>query len=83
MAPPLKVAVLDDYQELSKPYYETLDSASYEVYYFKDTLRPYNHPQTTQEEKDKLAKRLEPFHIICKTTAPPHCLPDPMLIAII
>ncbi|CAJ2500002.1 Uu.00g028550.m01.CDS01 [Anthostomella pinea] len=63
--PPTKIAVLDDYQELSKPHYEPLGSSGYEVTTFTDTLLPYNHPDTPQDVKDELVKRLEPFNIIC------------------
>ncbi|KAI1342887.1 D-isomer specific 2-hydroxyacid dehydrogenase [Xylariaceae sp. FL0016] len=59
-----KVAILDDYQELSKPHFERLRD-SYEVTIFTDTLLPYNHPDTPQIEKDALAQRLEPFEVIC------------------
>jgi hypothetical protein len=67
MAGPLKIAILDDYQNLSEPQFKALDSASYHVTIFRDTLLPYNHPATPQEVKDKLVKRLEPFTVICKS----------------
>ncbi|KAH8883617.1 D-isomer-specific 2-hydroxyacid dehydrogenase-like protein [Thozetella sp. PMI_491] len=60
-----KVAVLDDYQNLSESAYKRLDPATYEVTIFRDTLLPYNHPDTPQDVKDQLVKRLEPFDIIC------------------
>ncbi len=63
---PIKVAVLDDYQDRAGPGFKTLDPATYEVAIFKDTLLPYNHPDTPQSVKDELAARLEPFHVICK-----------------
>ncbi|KAK1777991.1 D-isomer specific 2-hydroxyacid dehydrogenase [Copromyces sp. CBS 386.78] len=61
---PIKVAVLDDYQGISEPKFKALDSSKYEFSFFKDTLRPYNHPDTTQDVKDQLVKRLEPFTVI-------------------
>ena len=61
----VKIAVLDDYQEASKPHFDKLRSAGYDVVTFTDTLLPYNHPDTPQDAKDALAKRLEPFTIIC------------------
>lgn len=66
MADRLKIAVLDDYQGVSEPHFKALDPSSYEVADFKDTLLPYNHPNTPQDEKDKLVKRLEPFTVICR-----------------
>ncbi|KAK8058000.1 hypothetical protein PG994_008448 [Apiospora phragmitis] len=60
-----KIAVLDDYQELSKPHFDRLRDAGYDVTTFTDTLLRYNHPDTPQEVKDALVKRLEPFAIIC------------------
>jgi hypothetical protein len=62
---PLKIAVLDDYQGLSEPHFKQLDSAAYDVAIFRDTLLPYNHPDTPQNIKDELVKRLEPFAVIC------------------
>ncbi|KAK3309482.1 D-isomer specific 2-hydroxyacid dehydrogenase [Chaetomium strumarium] len=64
MPAPIKIAVLDDYQGISEPKFKSLDPAKYEVTFFKDTLLPYNHPDTPQEVKDKLAARLEPFTVI-------------------
>lgn len=61
-----KIAVLDDYQKLSEPLFERLRSSGYEVTTFTDTLLPYNHPNTPQDAKDELVKRLEPFDIISK-----------------
>lgn len=62
---PIKIAVLDDYQGISEPHFTQLDSISYDVTIFKDTLLPYNHPDTPQNVKDELVKRLEPFIVIC------------------
>lgn len=62
---PLKVAVLDDYQGISAPSFAKLDSSSFEVTTFRDTLRPYNHPDTPDAEREALVQRLLPFDIIC------------------
>ncbi|KAI0509122.1 D-isomer specific 2-hydroxyacid dehydrogenase [Xylaria bambusicola] len=59
------IAILDDYQEFSKAPFERLRSSGYQVTTFKDTLLPYNHPDTPQDAKDALVNRLEPFNIIC------------------
>ncbi|KAL2155244.1 hypothetical protein VTH82DRAFT_3920 [Thermothelomyces myriococcoides] len=64
MSGPIKVAVLDDYQGISEPKFKALDPAKFEVSFFKETLRPYNHPDTPQEVKDELVARLEPFTVI-------------------
>lgn len=64
---PYKVAVLDDYQGLSKAKFAKLDAAKVEVTYFSDTLPPYNHSDTPQSMKDALVERLEPFQVICTT----------------
>ncbi|KAI1414890.1 D-isomer-specific 2-hydroxyacid dehydrogenase-like protein [Hypoxylon sp. FL1857] len=61
---PTKIAVLDDYQKLSEPLFERLRASGFEVTTFTDTLLPYNHPNTLQDAKDALVKRLEPFEII-------------------
>ncbi|KAI1091857.1 D-isomer-specific 2-hydroxyacid dehydrogenase-like protein [Rostrohypoxylon terebratum] len=63
---PIKIAVLDDYQLVSPPIFEIkLQPLGFEVTIFTDTLLPYNHPNTPQDDKDALVKRLEPFEIIC------------------
>ena len=63
--PGRKIAVLDDYQSLSKPHFDKLHEAGYEVTIFTDTLLPYSRPDTPQDVKEALVKRLEPFNIIC------------------
>ena len=65
MSTPLKLAVLDDYQGFAEPHFKELDPAKYDVTIFRDTLLPYNHPDTPQEVKDQLVKRFQPFAIIC------------------
>ncbi|SPO02525.1 related to formate dehydrogenase [Cephalotrichum gorgonifer] len=74
----LKVAVLDDYQGVSKTSFDALDRASFEVTIFRDTLRPYSHPDTNDAERDALVERLLPFEIICtmreRTPFPPPLL---------
>ncbi|GAB1309974.1 D-isomer specific 2-hydroxyacid dehydrogenase [Madurella fahalii] len=64
MSAPIKVAVLDDYQGISEPKFKALDPAKYEVSFFRDTLLPYNHPDTPQAVKDQLVARLQPFTVI-------------------
>jgi hypothetical protein len=67
----IKVAVLDDYQGISEPKFRALDPAKYAVSFFKDTLPPYNHPDTPQDFKDKLVARIEPFAVICMLSTSP------------
>ncbi|KAF4784245.1 D-isomer specific 2-hydroxyacid dehydrogenase [Colletotrichum scovillei] len=61
----LKIAVLDDYQGISEPHFSKLDKSLFNVTTFKDTLLPYNHPETPEYAKDALVSRLEPFDILC------------------
>ncbi|KLU81371.1 hypothetical protein MAPG_00461 [Magnaporthiopsis poae ATCC 64411] len=61
----MQVAVLDDYQGISEPHFATLDKSIFEVTTFKNTLLPYNHPDTPASVKDELVTRLEPFTVIC------------------
>lgn len=72
MATPIKVAVLDDYQGFAEPIFKKLDPSSFEVIIFRDTLLPYNHPDTPQDVKDELVSRLEPFQVICMPSPPYH-----------
>ena len=71
MAAPIKVAVLDDYQGISEPKFRALDPAKFDVAFFKDTLRPYNPPDTPQDVQDQLVARLKPFTVICVSPPPP------------
>lgn len=59
----LKIAVLDDYQGASEPYWAKFKD-DHEIVYFPDTLPPYNGADTPQSVKDALVKRLEPFNVI-------------------
>ncbi|KAI1181340.1 D-isomer specific 2-hydroxyacid dehydrogenase [Nemania sp. FL0916] len=59
------IAILDDYQGISKSPFDKLRSAGYQVTTFDDTLLPYSHPDTSQDAKDAIVNRLEPFNIIC------------------
>ncbi|RDA87604.1 hypothetical protein CP532_3952 [Ophiocordyceps camponoti-leonardi (nom. inval.)] len=60
----IKVAVLDDYHGLAPAHFNKLDGSLYAVDYIPETLRPYNHAETTQEEREKLVERLEPYEVI-------------------
>ncbi|PHH91865.1 hypothetical protein CDD83_9959 [Cordyceps sp. RAO-2017] len=59
-----RVAVLDDYHGLARSHFDKLNTSLYAIEYFPETLRPYDHPDTPQAERDELAKRLEPFAVI-------------------
>ena len=67
----ISIAVLDDYQGISEPKFMALNPGKFVSTFFKDTLRPYNHPDTTQDVKDKLVSRLEPFQVIGRSPSPP------------
>ena len=58
------VAVLDDYHGLANSHFAKLNASQFAIQYFPATLRPYNHPGTSQAEKDELVQRLEPFEVI-------------------
>lgn len=60
----ISIAVLDDYQGLAPTYFDKLDPSSFNVKYFPDTLRPYNHAETPETTKNALVKRLESFDVI-------------------
>lgn len=74
MTTPIKVAVLDDYQGFAEPIFKKLDPNKFQVTIFRDTLLPYNHPNTPQDEKNKLVSRLEPFPVICEPLARAVCI---------
>ncbi|KAF5571623.1 glycerate dehydrogenase [Fusarium phyllophilum] len=62
---PTKVAILDDYQGVADPFFKKLDPSKYEVVSIKDTLLPYNHPNSSRSNKDALVERFKPFDVIC------------------
>ncbi|KUJ08719.1 uncharacterized protein LY89DRAFT_599031 [Mollisia scopiformis] len=61
---PIKLAVLDDYQGIAAPHFECLKPA-FDITIFRDTLLPYNHPDTPDHAKQELVARLKPFTVIC------------------
>lgn len=61
--PPIKLAILDDYQGVAAKHYEYLKPA-FQITVFKDTLLPYNNPSTPEDVKRELVERLKPFTII-------------------
>ncbi|TVY23016.1 Glyoxylate reductase [Lachnellula hyalina] len=60
---PIKLAILDDYQNIAAPYFESLKSA-FEITVFNDTLLPFSNPATPDSAKHELVQRLKPFTII-------------------
>jgi len=70
MAGKIRVAVLDDYQGVAAAPFAALGD-DYEVTVFRDTLLPFNHPDTPESVRDELVKRLEPFTIICEHSRRP------------
>jgi lactate dehydrogenase-like 2-hydroxyacid dehydrogenase len=60
---PIKLAILDDYQNIASPHFESLKS-TFSITVFHDTLLPYNHPSTPPEVKQELVDRLKPFTVI-------------------
>ena len=59
----IKLAVLDDYQCVSHPYFEPLKS-QFEITYLPDTLPSFAHPTTTASQKEQLITLLKPYTII-------------------
>ena len=62
----LHIAVLDDYHGIASSYYSKLDLNQYAITYLPETQRPYNHTDTSQTDKDKLAESLALYDIIGK-----------------
>jgi len=61
----IKIAVLDDYQNIAIPHFQRLDKSKFEIKVFHDTLLPYSHPSTPESVKDELVERFKPFTVIC------------------
>jgi glycerate dehydrogenase len=56
----VKVAVLDDYQNISQPYFNPVAPDQLEISFFPETL----HPKHSTADHDALIERLKPFSII-------------------
>jgi lactate dehydrogenase-like 2-hydroxyacid dehydrogenase len=65
MAKVIRVAVLDDYQNISQTHFQALPKDRFEVTIFRDTLLPYNQASTPEHVKSQLVERLKPFEVIC------------------
>jgi lactate dehydrogenase-like 2-hydroxyacid dehydrogenase len=61
--PPIKLAILDDYQDIASAHFAHL-KPHFEITVFRDTLPPYNHPSTPEHARQQLVARLRPFTII-------------------
>ncbi|KAF2137197.1 uncharacterized protein K452DRAFT_291737 [Aplosporella prunicola CBS 121167] len=55
---PIKMAILDDYQNISRPYFKDFPPSSLEVTVFTDTISP-------SDDLPALVSRLHPYSIIC------------------
>lgn len=60
---PIKLVILDDYQNIASPHFESL-KPTFSITVFRDTLLPYNHPSTPSDVKQQLVDRLKPFTVI-------------------
>lgn len=56
------IAVLDDYHGLSLNHF---DRIGWNVSVFRDTLPPYDHPDTPDSAREELVERLQRFDVIC------------------
>jgi lactate dehydrogenase-like 2-hydroxyacid dehydrogenase len=61
--PLIKLAILDDYQGIAAPHFDAL-KPNFEITVFRDTLLPYNHPNTPSHVQTQLVDRLKPYTII-------------------
>lgn len=60
-----KVAILDDYLNISKPHFARISESKCSITTFTDSFPPYNHPNTSSVEKEALVNRLKPFTVLC------------------
>jgi lactate dehydrogenase-like 2-hydroxyacid dehydrogenase len=58
--PKLKVAILDDYQQLALPYFSSVSPDGLEITSFSDTL----HPKHSEADHAALVDRLKPFQVV-------------------
>jgi len=59
----VQIGILDDYAEIAVGHFKSV-APSTTLTVINDTLPPYSHPSTTQDEKNELVKRFRPFTII-------------------
>ena len=60
---PIKLAILDDYQNIATPLYESL-RPQFEVDAFPETLPSFAHSSTSDETKQQIISRLKPYTVI-------------------
>jgi len=75
---PIKIAVLDDYQNIALAHLSKLPSSEFNIDVFSDTLLPFNHPSTPEDVKQQLIQRLQPYTII-STMRERTPFPEPLL----
>ncbi|KAF2675086.1 D-3-phosphoglycerate dehydrogenase [Microthyrium microscopicum] len=61
---PLKLAILDDNQNLASTYFTPTAFPTLSITIFNDTLPPYSHPTTSSSDRKAIIARLLPFAII-------------------
>lgn len=59
-----RMAVLDDYLNISEVHFSHIDPSKLSVTTFRDALPSFNHARTSESSKQALIKRLKPFTII-------------------
>ncbi|KAG8864806.1 hypothetical protein FRB96_003392 [Tulasnella sp. 330] len=60
-----RIAILDDYQDVASIHFEHVKTNNGTITIFQDTLPPFSHPATSEDQKKQLVERLLPFSIIC------------------
>ena len=60
---PIKLAILDDYHNIAAQHFPT-DPSRVSITTFNDTLPPYAHSATTEEQRKALVERLKPFSVL-------------------
>lgn len=60
-----KVAILDDYLNVSKPHFSHIPRSKCSITTFTDTLPLYGHPKTSAADREALVNRLKPFTVLC------------------
>jgi lactate dehydrogenase-like 2-hydroxyacid dehydrogenase len=60
---PIKLAILDDYQDVATKHFSPLEP-TFAITSYKDTLLPYNHPSSSDDARQELVDRLKPYTVI-------------------
>ncbi|KAI0121372.1 D-isomer specific 2-hydroxyacid dehydrogenase [Xylariales sp. AK1849] len=58
------MAILDDYLDIAAPHFSQVSASQLSITTFKDACPAFDHPKTSDDERESIIARLKPFTII-------------------